>query len=112
MIYQLLFSPTGGTRAVADALCPGQVIDLCDRDRDFASVTLTADDVAIIAVPSYGGRVPVPAARRLARVQGGGARAVLVCVYGNRAYEDTLAELADLAEAAGFRVAAGVAAVA
>ena len=112
MIYQLLFSPTGGTRAVADALCPGQVIDLCDRDRDFASVTLTADDVAIIAVPSYGGRVPVPAARRLAQVQGGGARAVLVCVYGNRAYEDTLAELADLAEAAGFRVAAGVAAVA
>ena len=112
MIYQLLFSPTGGTRAVADALCPGQVIDLCDRDRDFAAVTLTADDVAIIAVPSYGGRVPVPAARRLAQVQGNGARALLVCVYGNRAYEDTLAELADLAEAAGFRVAAGVAAVA
>lgn len=112
MIYQLLFSPTGGTRAVADALCPGQVIDLTDRNLDFAAVTLTAEDVALIAVPSYGGRVPVPAAQRLARVQGNGARAVLVCVYGNRAYEDTLVELADLAGAAGFRVVAGMAALA
>ncbi|EFB74409.1 4Fe-4S binding protein [Subdoligranulum variabile] len=112
MVYQLLFSPTGGTRAVADALADGPVIDLTDRNFDFSAVTLTAGDVALIAVPSYGGRVPVPAAERLNKVRGNGARAVLVCVYGNRAYEDTLVELADLASAAGFRVVAGVAALA
>lgn len=112
MVYQLLFSPTGGTAAVADALCPGRVIDLTDRNPDFAAVQLTEEDVALLAVPSYGGRVPAVAAARLARVQGGGARAVLVCVYGNRAYEDTLVELADLAGAAGFRVVAAVAALA
>ena len=113
MDVQLIFSPTGGTRAVAEALAPAdKVVDLCDRNMDFSSVTLTAEDTALIAVPSYGGRVPRTAAERLARVRGNGARAVLVCVYGNRAYEDTLAELADLAEAAGFRVVAAVAALA
>lgn len=112
MVYQLLFSPTGGTRAVAGALTGGPVIDLTDRNFDFSAVTLTAGDVALIAVPSYGGRVPVPAVERLNKVRGNGARAVLVCVYGNRAYEDTLAELSDVAESAGFRVVAGVAAVA
>ena len=35
-----------------------------------------------------------------------------MAVYGNRAFEDTLAELADLLCAAGFRCTAGVAAVA
>lgn len=112
MVYKLLFSPTGGTAAVANALTDGQIVDLTDRNADFSAVALTAEDTAVIAVPSYAGRVPRTAAARLAEVQGGGARAVLVCVYGNRAYEDTLVELADLAEAAGFRVAAGIAALA
>ena len=40
------------------------------------------------------------------------ARAVLMCVYRNRAYEDTLLELADTAEKAGFHVIAAVAAIA
>ena len=48
----------------------------------------------------------------LAAVCGCGARAVLMCVYGNRAYEDTLVELADTAEKAGFHVIAAVAAIA
>ena len=88
------------------------MIDLCDRSVDFSAVTLTGQDVAVIAVPSYGGRVPEIAVERLSKVQGGGARAVLVCVYGNRAYEDTLTELADTAQAAGFRTVAAVAALA
>lgn len=112
MVYQLIFSPTGGTQAVASVLTGGQVIDLTDRTFDFSSVKLTAEDVALLAVPSYGGRVPEPAVERLGKVHGNGARAVLLCVYGNRAYEDTLSELSDVAEFAGFRVVAGVAAIA
>ena len=37
---------------------------------------------------------------------------MIVCVYGNRAYEDTLTELEDLAEECGFEVIAAVAAIA
>ena len=45
-------------------------------------------------------------------MKGNGAKAVLVCVYGNRAYEDTLIELKDKAEEAGFVIYGAVAAVA
>ncbi len=59
-----------------------------------------------------GGRVPAVAVERLGMIHGNGAQAVLVCVYGNRAYEDTLVELEDAAKQAGFQVIAAVAAIA
>ena len=115
--YDIVFSPTGGTKKVAtllgDAL-GGEVtsIDLTDCKQQFPTMQLAQEDVAIIAVPSYGGRVPAVATQRLALLRGHGARSILVCVYGNRAYEDTLVELEDVAKQAGFRVIAAVAAVA
>lgn len=114
---QLIFSPTGGTKKTADALSgpwgvPVETIDLCDRKKSFSQIAFQPEDLVLLAVPSYGGRVPALAAQRLSQVQGGGARAVLLCVYGNRAYEDTLAELYDLAADAGFSCIAAVAAIA
>ncbi len=114
-VYEIFFSPTGGTKRVADCVSKALsetpvMVDLTGKEP--SALCLTGEDTAVLAVPSYGGRVPEPAARRLAALQGGGARAVLVCVYGNRAYEDTLAEMQDLAQKAGFRVTAGIAAVA
>lgn len=116
-LYNLVFSPTGGTKKVADRLSDvleGDIttVDLTDSKQNFNDVSLTKEDVAVIAVPSYGGRVPVVAAERLGVVNGNGARAILVCVYGNRAYEGTLVELDDVAKQAGFQVIAAVAAVA
>lgn len=116
-VYQFIFSPTGGTKKVADILT-GQLggekipVDLTEVNGDFGSVALSSEDIAVIAVPSYGGRVPGIAAERLAAVHGNGARAVLVCVYGNRAYEDTLVEMLDTAKKAGFKVIAAVGAIA
>lgn len=114
---QIIFSPTGGTKKVADAITEPwdknvEITDLTNAAADFARVRFQKDDLVLIAVPSYGGRVPGLAAERLALVQGGGAWCVLVCVYGNRAYEDTLAELQDAAEKSNFRILAAVAAVA
>ena len=116
-LYNILFSPTGGTKKVADCLISaleGDVItvDLTDSKQDFHAVSLTNEDSAVISVPSYGGRVPAVAVERLTALNGQGARAVLVCVYGNRAYEDTLVELEDTAKRAGFQVIAAVAAIA
>lgn len=115
--YEICFSPTGGTRKVSGFLAKelngeSKFIDLSDRKIDFSTIALTNEDVAIIAVPSYSGRVPATAAERLARIQGKGAKAILVCVYGNRAYEDTLVELQDIVQQAGFAVMAAVAAIA
>ena len=116
-LYDIVFSPTGGTKKVTEHLVKGLggnaiSVDLTDIKQDFYTVQLTPDDIAVISVPSYGGRVPAVAIERLSHVNAHGARAVLVCVYGNRAYEDTLVELEDTAKQAGFQVIAAVAAIA
>lgn len=116
--YQLIFSPTGGTQKVADLLArplwkDAEEIDLMDQALEEGSVqTFSSQDCCLVAVPSFGGRVPGPALQRLARMRGGGARAILVVVYGNRAYDDTLLELQDTLTTAGFQPVAAVAAVA
>lgn len=114
-LAQIIFSPTGGTKKVAEAITGTwkPEVDTVDlTDAFFSSAAFQEEDLVLIAVPSYGGRVPALAVQRLERVQGGGAQCVIVCVYGNRAYEDTLVELKDCAENCGFRVLAAVAAVA
>lgn len=111
---QLLFSPTGGTQKAAEVITgvwgTVETIDLTDPAVPPSS--FQEDNLVLIAVPSYGGRVPSLAVERLERIQGGGASCVLACVYGNRAYEDTLVEMQDCAESRGFHVIAAVAAVA
>lgn len=111
---QILFSPTGGTEKVASALTMDwpsvETIDLSVAD--VPKTPLQPEDVALIAMPSFGGLAPQLALERLSRIEGNGARCVLAAVYGNRAYEDTLAQMEDAAVSRGFQVIAAVAAVA
>lgn len=116
-VYELVFSPTGGTRKVSGVFSSAfeknvTVIDLCSKELEFCNIQLASEDVCVISVPSFGGRVPSIAAERIAQVKANGAKAVLVCVYGNRHYDDTLLELKDIAEGAGFKSVAAVAAIA
>jgi len=116
-VVQIVFSPTGGTQKAADAVTevfggPASRIDLTQHESTAEAARLTEEDLAIIAVPSYGGRVPPPAAWQLSRLEGRHAACVLICVYGNRAYDDTLAEMGELARHSGFRVVAAISAVA
>ena len=116
-VFDIVFSPTGGTEKASGYIAntlEGETVavDLTDSGLGFRTVAMTKEDVAVIAVPSYGGRVPAVAAERLGMMRGNGAQAVLVCAYGNRAYEDTLGELEDAAKGAGFRVIAAVSAIA
>ena len=117
MNYLICFSPTGGVKKCADAFTAAwdggwQMIDLCDANFDAAAWNLTADDLAVVAAPAYGGRMPTTAAERFAKLQGNGAKIVLLCVFGNRAFEDTMIEMFDIATADGFRPVAAVGAIA
>ena len=112
MVYTFVFSPCGSTKKVADVLAEEfssvkQEVDLTDPKKNFASVSLQAQDLAIVAVPSYGGRVPAVAIDRIQKIQGNKAKAIAVVVYGNRAYEDTLMELKDTLEEGGFEISGG-----
>lgn len=112
--YNVFFSPTGGTKKVADVVCSG-IGENCinvDLSKKVDKFVLKQNDVCVVSVPSFGGRVPALATENLKNITANGAKAVLVCVYGNRAWEDTLSELQDVAESVGFVVVGGVAAVA
>ena len=66
-ITQIVFSPTGGTERAADIITARlgesvRKLDLTDPSADFAEVSFERDSVVLIAVPSYGGRVPSAAA--------------------------------------------------
>lgn len=116
-IQQIIFSPTGGTEKVAAILAKAlgethHTIDLCASEFNGDNAAISADDLCIIAVPSYGGLVPATAVSRIASMKGHGAKAVLVAVYGNREFEDTLIQLKTVAESAGFIPIAAVAAIA
>ena len=110
----IYFSPTGTTRAIATQIAKGlkagQVshLNLTLPPAEDTVSPLPEADLAVIGVPVYGGRVPPLAAERLAPVIGAGMPAIVVALYGNRAYEDALVELRDMAVTAGFKpVAAG-----
>ncbi len=56
--------------------------------------------------------MPALAAERIAKINGNQAQCIIVCMYGNRAYDDTLVELNDIAKQSHFKVIAAVSAVA
>lgn len=108
------FSPTGGTRRVGEAFCRAiartvTVVGLCAPEMPAQPEDA---DLAVLAAPVFGGRLPGVAARRLAALQGRGLPAVTLAVYGTRAFEDALLELNDIAAADGFRVIASGACIA
>ena len=117
MNYLICFSPTGGVKKCADAFTAAwdggwTMIDLCDANFDAAAWNITADDLAVVAAPAYGGRLPTIAAERFAKLAGNGAKIILLCVFGNRAFEDTMIEMFDIATADGFRPVAAAGAIA
>lgn len=113
--YSIYFSPTGGTKKVMDILAgqwgKTETIDLSVPGKKFWNYCFQREDICLVGVPSYGGRVPDMALERLKKMEGGNARAVIVVAYGNRHYDDTVLELKNELEKTGFRVEAAIAAV-
>ena len=108
------FSPTGGTKKVADAIAAGFHTPLVEMDltKADAAVSMGENDALMAVLPVYAGRVPQVSLERLAALKGNGQKAVAVVVYGNREFEDALLETKDALEDYGFRVVAAAAFIA
>jgi ferredoxin len=108
----IYYSPTGTSKKVLEGIAKGlgirkvEQIDLTHAE-SANNHSISAGELAIIATPVYGGRVPLVAAQRFKTVKGNGTPAVLVAVYGNRAIEDALIELKDITTENGFVTVAG-----
>lgn len=115
-IKKIVFSPTGGTQKVADLIAnvwqqPQEIIDLSNPEVDFDQYCFTGHDLCIIAVPSFGGRVPAIVVERLKHIHAMKSPTILIATYGNRAYDDTLLELKEVSENQGFACMSAIAAV-
>ncbi len=107
------FSPTKTTQKILEGIAQGTAIgkvehlDLTPPEAKTAGPDEMQDELVLLGVPVYGGRVPLEAVPRLQQLKANATPAVIIVVYGNREFEDALLELRDLARASGFIPVAG-----
>lgn len=111
------FSPTGGTKKAGTLFCEGiaqkvKTIDLGQLSAKGCPAENPESELAVFAAPVFGGRIPALVTEQMKTLSGSGKKAVTLAVYGTRAYEDALLELNQIAESAGFQVAASGAVIA
>ena len=110
-VWAMYWSATGTTQKVVTAIA-GKMADKLGLPCEEYDFTLPAArqgapdfgpaDVVVFGTPTYAGRVPNVLLKYLAAVQGGGAAAVPVVTFGNRAFDDSLIELRDILADNGF----------
>ena len=116
-VTAIYFSPTGGTKSYVRAVARGiaddfREIDLTNRETRAKEHLFSPDEIAVIGVPVYYGRIPQLPDELLRGLTASHTPAVFVVVYGNREFDDALLELSDLCEKQGFYGAAACAFVA
>ena len=77
--YNIFFSPTGGTEKVADIVAKGtkldaEKIDLIKEPDKLVKVKFEKKDLCLVAVPSYGGRIPSVVMDMFRKGRNGGCR--------------------------------------
>lgn len=84
--YRIIFSPTGGTEKVSKSITKNwayvEDIDLTIVDKNYQDISLTENDIAVIAMPSYAGLAPQVALDRLAKINAHNCKCVVVHFIG------------------------------
>lgn len=107
-INLIYFSPTHTSKKIAQ--CIGreldvQVINEFDITKpDFTDLESKRfeNELTLMAIPVYKGRLPKEAVARLRKCKANKAPVIVVVVYGNREFDDALLELKDLSIELGF----------
>jgi Dissimilatory sulfite reductase (desulfoviridin), alpha and beta subunits len=105
-VHAVYFSPALSTRKIVKAVAEGisEQITTCDITQEAKEISFQENDLVVIGVPVYYGRVPALAKEHFSRIKANSAFALLICVYGNRELDDTLLELEEICFEAGFRI--------
>lgn len=109
-INLIYFSATHTSEKIAKAIAKGTGIS----NQEVINITLPInenvtlnDELTIIAMPVYSGRIPEIALKRFQQIKANNSPAILAVVYGNRDYDDALIELRDESLKLGFQPIAG-----
>jgi len=109
------FSPTGTTKAIVQGIsrginqCSVEIIDITIPDMRKRQLQTSENELLVVAVPVYMGRVPVLLSEWLHAIKARNTPAVCVVVYGNRVYDNALLELKDILAKCGCKPIAGAA---
>lgn len=109
------FSPTGTTKAVVQGIARGidqnnvELLDITLPDARKDPLEASENELLVIGVPVYMGRVPALLTEWLHAIKAHNTPVVCVVVYGNRVYEDALLELNDIVRERGCIPIAGAA---
>jgi len=96
------FSPTGTTRSIVKAVARGinqitaEQIDVTKPNMRKKQLQASKNDLLVVAVPVYIGRVPALLSEWLHAIKADKTPVVCIVVYGNRAYDDALLELKNI----------------
>lgn len=118
-INLLYFSPTGTTKKIVKTIGEYVAFNLNDKslilENDFTliknrkkSLFFVEDDIVILGVPVYAGRVPNIILNFLNSIESSGAKIILIVLYGNRDFDDALIELKDISIKNKFKIVAGL----
>lgn len=111
----VFFSPTGTTKAVVQSIASGfaskdvELVDITSPEARKQPMVVSKDELIIIGVPVYMGRVPALLSDWLGSIKADNTPVVCVVVYGNRVYDDALLELQDMVVERGCIPVAGAA---
>jgi len=96
------FSPTGTTKAVVEGIlrgidqCSAEIIDITRPDARKKPLQTSENELLVIGVPVYMGRVPALLMEWLQAIKAQKTPVVCVVVYGNKVYDDALLELKNI----------------
>lgn len=121
-IVALYFSPTKNTEKCVKALADGLssvltggdyfAIDITPRDARRGVYDFGPEDIVIVGMPVYAGRIPNKISPFITdSIYGDGSLAIPLVTYGNRAYDDSLKELATILYDNGCDITGSVAAL-
>ncbi len=108
-VTQAYFSPGNTTRAITEyfssCLASKRInsVDLL-RARVKISLSFAPQDLLVVNMPVFIGRLPQICPDMLAGFTGADTPAVAMVTYGNREYEDALLELCDILSSGGFKI--------
>jgi ferredoxin len=109
------FSPTGTTKAIIQGVARGinqstvELIDITKPDARKQQLQTSENELLVVAVPVYMGRVPELLNEWLHAIKALNTPAVCIVVYGNRNHDNALLELKDILIKCGCKPIAGAA---
>lgn len=95
------FSPTGTTKKIIESIAQGinhstvEIVDITKPEGRKQQLQTSENELLIIGVPVYFGRVQTNAIEWLHTIEAHNTPTVCIVVYGNREYNDALLELKD-----------------